>query len=1244
MPPQDQQTLLAKAEEIDRKRGGQGVFRFAEPISVHITPENAGIWNTLPNGNHRWQLRVTSEGAQSLNLGFSEYHMPEGGRLSIRASAQNIEKPYRDFTAADNEAHGQLWTPIFNGGEVTLEVEVPGSARDALGLALSKVNHGFRKALKIGGDTSGSCNIDVACTDDPNVGSMVQEFANEIRSVGAYTIGGTDTCSGALINNTRNDGTPYFLTAEHCGINDANAPSMVVYFNFQNSTCRPPDSTASGSVGDGSLTDFMSGATLKAVSAPSDFCLVELDDPVPTSYNVFFSGWDNSGAETTSATGIHHPAVAEKRISFDLDPTTTLSSTHVTVADWDFGTTEGGSSGSPLYDQNRRIIGDLTGGGAACGNDESDRYGALSVSWEGGGTPATRLRDWLDPLSIDTPTLDGINLDNVLQITDAQILETDDGTRNLDFTVSVIRTTDEVITVSYATSDGTAIAGEDFTPTTGSVTFQAAETNQIISIPIIGDTTSEEHETFSVVLSNQSTGFIGDSEGVGTILNNDYIPPVITSPLMADTFEGRAFTYQITAINTPTSYGISAAPPGMTVDANTGEIEWTPATTGEFTVVISASTPVGTDSETLSVSVEEATINAAVDASFAFTDGSPPWFLQTTTTHDGIDAAESGDINDNESSFFELSIPTDDDARLTFWWKVSSESNYDYLQVLYNGNVLQEISGETDWQPVTVDLTGAATHTIRWNYSKDGSVSTGFDAGWVDEVNLLPPDPIPIFTSVDTADGTLNEAFSYAVAATRSPTYSAETLPDGLSIDPVSGVISGIPTTSGSSTNRITATNAEGSRAQDLIIRISILVAEATDMNAPLTLSSTTGEALWFGQRETSHDGIDAAQSGDINNSESTSFEVDVTTTDETAIRFWWKVSSESTYDFLQFYLNDTLVTQISGEQDWEHVSTNLAANTAHNFRWRYIKDSSVSTGADAGWVDEISLGPLIPVPIITSDENAFGMVNAEFTHTVTATESPTFSAANLPLGLAIDPATGIISGIPTNAGISTATITATNEFGSSTQELTIEISEPAELIVSGTNPEIPSPSRSFSILGVGMDSVNEVFIGDESATFTPVSDTEILVEAPAEAGIYAIRLTGTLGTASLDNVLFAEIFEEWFAAEVPEATSPGLPMEDEDNDGLANLLEFAFGGDPTSPDLPSMLPHIVRHNNDLVLRFPRLRYRLNYDVQTSTTLVDPTWVTEATNPGTVGGMVEVILDWSAEASELKFARIRVTE
>jgi len=209
-----------------------------------------------------------------------------------------------------------------------------------------------------------------------------------------------------MVNNTAQDRKPYFMTANHCGIHAGNAASLVVYWNYENSTCRPVGSPASGGPGNGLLNQYQTGSYFRAAHAASDFTLVELDDDPDPAWGVSYAGWDRTGAEAAPAVAIHHPNTDEKRISIAYAATQTTSylgtlvpgnGTHVRVIDWNLGTTEPGSSGSPLFDQNHRVIGQLHGGYAACGNNESDWYGRFSASWTGGGTPSTRLSNWLDP-------------------------------------------------------------------------------------------------------------------------------------------------------------------------------------------------------------------------------------------------------------------------------------------------------------------------------------------------------------------------------------------------------------------------------------------------------------------------------------------------------------------------------------------------------------------------------------------------------------------------------------------------------------------------------------------------------------------------------------------------------------------------------------------------------------------------------------------------------------------------------
>jgi lysyl endopeptidase len=265
---------------------------------------------------------------------------------------------------------------------------------------------------------SGSCNVDVACSQGNN-------WQDQMDSVGHYTFsksGSSFVCTGTLVANTGVTATPYFLTANHCVDTQTVASSVVVYWNYQGANCRAPGSSASGSPLAKSISSHsQSGATLRATWAPSDMTLLELSTAVPAASSPFWSGWNRSTTAPTSARGIHHPAGHEKRFSIDNHALTVSAygggsgSTHWRVGNWESGTTEGGSSGSGLWDQNGRLVGQLHGGSAACGNTLSDYYGRLSVSWTGGGTNATRLSNWLDPGNTGATTRNGYRLGSFYQ-------------------------------------------------------------------------------------------------------------------------------------------------------------------------------------------------------------------------------------------------------------------------------------------------------------------------------------------------------------------------------------------------------------------------------------------------------------------------------------------------------------------------------------------------------------------------------------------------------------------------------------------------------------------------------------------------------------------------------------------------------------------------------------------------------------------------------------------------------------
>lgn len=396
--------------------------KFAEKHEHIIDIINEGS-KTIINDKLVIAYRIQSRTAKNLNFGFTKYHLPQDAHLFI----YNIEKTdiIGPFSTYDNDTHNQFWTPIVLGEDIIIELQLPNNNIENTDLVINYINHGFRNFGSMDGITerSGSCNVDVACPQaDP--------YRDIIRSSAMFTINGTETCSGALINNTANDNRPYYLTANHCGISTSNAASVVAYWKYQNSVCRTPGSAASGQAGDGARNLYNSGAVLRAKWATTDFCLIEFDDPINTGYGLFWSGWNRANTPPNAATIIHHPNSEEMRITLSSSYSYKVSdysgnnpgdSSHLQVTGYDIGTTEGGSSGCPIYDINKRIVGQLHGGPASCANNSGDFYGWFYKSWNGGGTSDTRLKDWLDPSNTGISYLNGLdalplaNLDVALQ-------------------------------------------------------------------------------------------------------------------------------------------------------------------------------------------------------------------------------------------------------------------------------------------------------------------------------------------------------------------------------------------------------------------------------------------------------------------------------------------------------------------------------------------------------------------------------------------------------------------------------------------------------------------------------------------------------------------------------------------------------------------------------------------------------------------------------------------------------------
>ncbi|MBY8963731.1 T9SS type A sorting domain-containing protein [Flavobacterium sp. D11R37] len=399
---------LEKLQEEDKANEGRKdiPWRFGHEFTVDYNLNNSGSWHTLADGSKIWRIRFYSEGAKSMNFLFSDFYMPKGATLYLYNNDRS--DLLGAYDSSQNNTERVLGTWLVKGDDILLEYYEPAEVAGQGKLEVFKLIHGYRTSEDYTKSTqdlndSGDCNYDVDCVI--NDIQALKEINK--RSVAMIVTGGSGFCSGALINNTSNNGTPYFLTANHCYSN----PSFWA-FRFNWISPNPICASFLSSTNNSNFNQTASGATLRARRAATDFCLVEINANLPSTWDLVWAGWDRSDNVPSSTFGIHHPSGDIMKVCRDYNQPTKQNGGGEfmwQVNDWDLGVTEGGSSGSPLFDNNGRIIGQLFAGTAACNgtsdNGGSDIYGRFGISWNAGFSSTSRLREWLDPNNTNAVTL-----------------------------------------------------------------------------------------------------------------------------------------------------------------------------------------------------------------------------------------------------------------------------------------------------------------------------------------------------------------------------------------------------------------------------------------------------------------------------------------------------------------------------------------------------------------------------------------------------------------------------------------------------------------------------------------------------------------------------------------------------------------------------------------------------------------------------------------------------------------------
>ena len=378
-------------------------------------------WKSTAVGGKVAAISFNAEGAYGLRLGVLVKQLP--GSATVRVYTQSapdkvfqisgqaiLQLIERNQAAGDqSDAARTWWTPDTGEGEATLEVELPpGVAASALDIAVPQLSHIFEnlslptaqeyqeqvEAAKI--NESDPCNLDANC---------YSENAQERNAVARMLFtkdGGSYLCTGTLMNDTQNSFKPYFLTANHCISTQTVASSLETRWFYRSPSCN------SGTL-QSSTVRKTGGAQLLYASGTTDTAFMLLNDTPPG--GALFAGWSaNTVAAGTSVVGLHHPSGDLLKISFgavnsqaNCQPTTgsgfqcSGTSGNYYRVSWSQGTTEGGSSGSALF-QGGYVVGTLYGGSATCTNRSAyDYYGRFDVAYN------AAIKAWLNPASTSAP-------------------------------------------------------------------------------------------------------------------------------------------------------------------------------------------------------------------------------------------------------------------------------------------------------------------------------------------------------------------------------------------------------------------------------------------------------------------------------------------------------------------------------------------------------------------------------------------------------------------------------------------------------------------------------------------------------------------------------------------------------------------------------------------------------------------------------------------------------------------------
>jgi hypothetical protein len=497
--------------------------------------------------------------------------------------------------------------------------------------------------------------------------------------------------------------------------------------------------------------------------------------------------------------------------------------------------------------------------------------------------------------------------------------------------------------------------------------------------------------------------------------------PIITSGTSANGTVGNAFSYQITATNSPTSYGATGLPPGLSANTATGLISGTPASASTSTVTVKATNGSGTGSATLTLTIASSMVPTITSATSASGTVGSAFSYQITATNSPTSYSATGllaGLAVNTATGLISGTPTAAGTSTVTLGAANSGGTGNAtltLTITLGAPVITSATsaGGTVGSAFSYQITATNLPT---SYGATGlppglsvNTATGLISGTPTSASIsavtvkaanssgtgsatltltIASSTVPAITSATSASGTVGIAFSYQITATNSPTsYSATSLPAGLSVNTANGSISGTPTSAGTSAVTVKATNGSGTGSATLTLTIAS--STVPTITSATSASGTVGIA----------------------------FSYQITAT-----------NSATSYS----------ATGLPGGLS-VNISTGLISGTPTSVGTSTVTLGATNTGGTGHATLTLTITP--GAPTITSATTASGTVGVAFSYQITATNSPTsYSATGLPGGLSVNTATGLISGTPTAGATFTVTLGATNVGGTGHATLTLTI------------------------------------------------------------------------------------------------------------------------------------------------------------------------------------------------------------